>query len=322
MSKGYGAVSNILAIVNDVPLAHWRIEAGLQLRQAMLLNSILFNSEAWHGVSDVDLGQLEKVDEALLRGLLNAHSKVPLESLYLETGSIPIRYIIKSRRLSFLYSILQKDREELVREVYEAQKHEPTDGDFIELVKKDATEIGIVFDENDIAKMKKEDFKKIVKTKVRHAALQYLNNIKQKHSKVRNIIYTELELQAYLKNPCFTSDNHSTLYALRTRTVRGIRSDFGQMYSDHSCPLGCGDTDNLPNIIKCSVINNRLRSDRLATNCIKYEDVYSKDVLKQKEVTQVYTDLLRIREEIITSSANDDSGQCINLQECDILSVT
>ena len=75
VSKGYGAVSNILAIVNDVPLAHWRIEAGLQLRQAMLLNSILFNSEAWHGVSDDDLVQLEKVDEALLRGLLNAHSK-------------------------------------------------------------------------------------------------------------------------------------------------------------------------------------------------------------------------------------------------------
>ena len=60
--------------------------------------------------------------------------------------------------------------------------------------------------------MKKEDFKKIVKAKVRHAALQYLNNIKEKHSKVRNIIYTELELQAYLKSPCFTSDNHSTLY--------------------------------------------------------------------------------------------------------------
>ena len=76
MSKGYGAVSNILAIVNEVPLAHWRIEAGLQLRQAMLLNCILFNSEAWYGVLYVDLNQLEKVDESLLRGLLKAHCKV------------------------------------------------------------------------------------------------------------------------------------------------------------------------------------------------------------------------------------------------------
>ena len=36
--KGYGAISNILAITNKVPLAHWRIEAGLKLRQAMFLN--------------------------------------------------------------------------------------------------------------------------------------------------------------------------------------------------------------------------------------------------------------------------------------------
>ena len=29
ISKGFGAISSILAIVNDIPLAHWRIEAGL-----------------------------------------------------------------------------------------------------------------------------------------------------------------------------------------------------------------------------------------------------------------------------------------------------
>ena len=76
----------------------------------MLVNGTLFNSEAWHGMDEKDILLLEKVDEALLRGLLNAHSKVPLESLYLETGCIPNRYIIKSRRLSYLYNILQKDR--------------------------------------------------------------------------------------------------------------------------------------------------------------------------------------------------------------------
>ena len=50
-AKGFGIVSNILAIVNEVPLGHWKIEAGLRLRQAMFINGILFNSEAWHRVS-------------------------------------------------------------------------------------------------------------------------------------------------------------------------------------------------------------------------------------------------------------------------------
>ena len=109
--KGYGAISNILAITNEVPLAHWRIEAGLKLRQAMFLNGTLFNSEAWQGISPGEIEMIEKVDEDLLRGLLKAHSKIPLEALYLETGCIPVRFIIKSRRLSYLHTILQKDSE-------------------------------------------------------------------------------------------------------------------------------------------------------------------------------------------------------------------
>ena len=34
----------------------------------MLINGILYNSEAWHGVSTADVAALERVDEALLRG--------------------------------------------------------------------------------------------------------------------------------------------------------------------------------------------------------------------------------------------------------------
>ena len=98
-AKGFGIISNIMAIVNEVPLGHWKTEAGLKLRQAMLVNGCLFNSEAWHGVTQNNIVILEKVDEALLRGLLNAHSKIPLEALFLETCSIPIRYIVSSRRL-------------------------------------------------------------------------------------------------------------------------------------------------------------------------------------------------------------------------------
>jgi len=62
-------------IFNEVPLGHWKVDAGLKLRQAMLLNGILFNSEAWHNIKEDDLNILEKVDEALLRGILNSHSK-------------------------------------------------------------------------------------------------------------------------------------------------------------------------------------------------------------------------------------------------------
>ena len=136
-SKGYGAVNNILAITNEVPLAHWKIQAGLQLRQALFLNGVLFNSEAWHSIEDKDLIPLEKADEALLRGLLSAHPKTPLEALYLETNSLPIRFILKIRRIMYLHNILQKNPTEMIKKIYETQKQNPSPGDFSEIVKND-----------------------------------------------------------------------------------------------------------------------------------------------------------------------------------------
>ena len=78
-------------------------------------------SEAWQGIFEEDIENLEKVDHALLRGVLGAHAKIPTEALFLETGTVPLRFILKSRRLSFLKTILNRDSDELIREVYNAQ---------------------------------------------------------------------------------------------------------------------------------------------------------------------------------------------------------
>ena len=98
------------------------------------------------------------------------------------------------------------------------------------------------------------------------------------------------------------------LYALRTRTVRGIRKDFSGMYSDLSCPVGCGDPDTLSHIISCSVLKSQLQSQSLASNKIGHEDIFSKDIVRQKQVTELYTQLLQIREEILKSPPVTETG--------------
>jgi hypothetical protein len=73
ISKGYGIISEILAITDEIPFLHKRIKVGLQLRQAKFLKEILFNSECWHGVTAMDVVQLERLDNILLRGILKSH---------------------------------------------------------------------------------------------------------------------------------------------------------------------------------------------------------------------------------------------------------
>ena len=300
-ANGYGITSEIIAIVNEVPLAQWKIEAGLNLRQAMLINGTLFNAEVWHGVTKKDAITLEKVDEALLRRLLQAHPKIPLEALYLETKSIPILFILASRRIMYLHNILQKDPKEMVRKIYEVQKDDATSGDFKELVEEDKEAIELKISEKDIENMPKEMFKKIIKKKVLEASFKYLKEQQKSHSKMDNLSYDNFEISSYLKSPLFNSESSSLLLALRTRTVRGIRSDFGGLYPDKMCPLGCGALDTLQNILSCTVLRQHHTSQDITESDIRYEDVFSPDITKQKQVVELYRELLEIRSNIINS---------------------
>ena len=195
-------------------------------------------SEAWQGISEDEVEMLEKVDEALLRGILNGHSKLPLEALFLETGSIRIRDILKSRRLCYLKTILHRDDEELVKEVYNAQKTDPTDGDFVILVDQDSKDIDLGMVEDRIINTKDDKYKSIVKTKVKTAAFKNLLDVKTSHSKMDELTYEKLQISQYLKSPLFNSESMQMLLALRTRTVRGIKNDFRGIYTDIACPLG------------------------------------------------------------------------------------
>ena len=204
-SKGYGIIANILAIVNEIPLAHWKVEAGLKLRQAMLINGVLFNSEAWQGIYLKDIMLLEKVDEALLRGLLSAHPKIPLEALYLETRCLPIRFILASRRIMYLHTILHRDKTEMIRRVYEAQVKDPSPGDFIDIVKSDCNRIGLEMTDKEISHISKYKFRKIVKSKISDAAFKHLLAVKEEHSKMQNIKYDKFCMASYMNSPLFNN---------------------------------------------------------------------------------------------------------------------
>ena len=67
----------------------------------MLINGILTNSEVWSPVNDSQIDVLQNVDLILLKKLTNGHSKTAKEAFYLETGSLPLKYVIMKRRLIY-----------------------------------------------------------------------------------------------------------------------------------------------------------------------------------------------------------------------------
>ena len=199
VSKSNGIKTEIVSIINEIPFGNHRVEVALKLREAMLLNGIPFNSKAWHGVTSAQIVKLEKVDEALLREILQAHRKTPTEFLYLETGTVPLRWIIAQRRINYMKHIVNRHDTELLKKVFLAQREQPTRGDFVELATKDLKDIGITYEEaitNQITKQKLKELSKVA------AFTQRLKHQKE-HSKVRQINYEDLTLQPYLKSEIF-----------------------------------------------------------------------------------------------------------------------
>ena len=162
-AKGFGLVSEILSILKEVPFGKYRIQAGLKLQQSLFINSILTNSEVWYGVKDDQIRKLEQIDEHLIREVFGAHSKTATEMLYLETGTIPLRFIIKNRRVNYLHHILTRNENELIYKFFKAQERLPVKHDWVNSVRKDFEELKIDITHENISQMKKHKFKKMLK---------------------------------------------------------------------------------------------------------------------------------------------------------------
>ena len=177
----------------------------------------------------------------------------------------------------------------------------PSPGDFVNLVKNDLENIGLKMTEEEIRKTPKQRFKKIVKLKINNAAFSFLKSLKQTHSKMKNLQYETFDISKYLSSPLFSQNSRWLLLALRTRTVRGIRSDFPGIYKDMMCPLGCGEKDTIQNVLTCRVLKQNYRSNEISICEVEFKDIFSQDINKQKQVTEIYEKLLEIRNSLISS---------------------
>ena len=71
-SRAFAILSEIKALLYEIPLGSIKIEIGLALREAWFINGILFNSEVWGTYSEKHVNELEVVDHMILRAILGA----------------------------------------------------------------------------------------------------------------------------------------------------------------------------------------------------------------------------------------------------------
>ena len=276
-----------MSILNEIPFGKHRITVGLKLREAMLINGMLFNSEAWHGVTNAQVAALESVDQALLRSMLKLPRGTPNNFLYLETGSLPIKWILAIRRINYLKHIYKRNENELLRKVFNAQKDHPTNGDFVWLVEKDMNKFGITHEQVAAGDVSKKYLKEVA----RAVAFSQMKDVLSKSTKAKNIQYKTFEMQMYLKSEVLTNDEVSILAGLRSNCIRGIKTDFKKMHGKClHCPLNCKsegplEEDTQDHVLVCS---------KLAPTELTLEAVHN-SIEEQEQITKLFSTCMSMR---------------------------
>ena len=68
-NKGVGAVIQVISMIKEISLGYHYFYIGLLLRETNVINSILFNSEVWYGLTVDQIDSLENVNILFMRKL-------------------------------------------------------------------------------------------------------------------------------------------------------------------------------------------------------------------------------------------------------------
>ena len=300
-SKGLGIVKQISTILEETAFGYYKVEVAMILRNSLFINSIMCNSEVWYNVTLKDIECLEQIDEMLLRKIIACPRTTPRPMLYLDMGCLPLRYVVKTRRLMFLHYVLNESESSLIHSFFKAQVESPVKGDWYHHIIEDMRDLSLdnlTFE--DIKNQSKSQFKNRVNSAAKSHALTYLLNMKKDMSKVAHINYSELKLQNYLQSELFSSRQSSFLFNARCRML-DVRSNYRGSYKDHNCPV-CLDPfveDSQSHLLTCS----KLQGQPITGDPVRYEDIFDPNPLNQLKITQTLMKKMEARNNLIGSTS-------------------
>ena len=219
------------------------IHSALMLRQAMLHQVLLTNSETWLRLTKGDLKRLEGVDRSFFRRIFQVPTSTPIAFLYLETGCIPIRYVMKIKRIMYLHHILTRKEDALITQAFWAQVHKPLKDDWCMVVGEDLMSIGLGnLSYEDIKNMEQETLRKLLHKKTNETAFMDLLAEKEKSSKLKSLKYNSLAIQPYLTTESnLTIREKRLLFRWRSHMIK-VKQNLG--IREAKCPhcKEAGDT--------------------------------------------------------------------------------
>ena len=169
---------------------------------------------------------------------------------------------------------MNEDPESLIREVFDAQLAHPLKGDWCSQVKGDLEKLGLGVSMEAVARWTAEELKAKLKAAVKKEASQYLSDLQQDRSKIKNLKYGGLEMQPYLRaGRTTTIQEKCQIFKARTRML-DLRANFKVGQVDLSCTkCDTGEEETQPHLLTCPGLSDT----SVVTEVPEYEQLLDQD---------------------------------------------
>ena len=245
---------------------------------------------------------LEQIDEMWYRKMFSLAKSAPKEGMYIESGKMPIRFIIMTRRLPCFHNILHKNEDELLNRFLFAQQVWTGKKDWICQVRKNMTEIGSNLTDQEIEKMSYEEFKNKVKLKVRLFAIKYLKKLQHSHSKTKELVLEDFSPASYLMSPFLNKEEVQLLYKLRNYMI-DVKQNFGSYHKENMwCKTCYLFQDTQKHLLQCPPIIEKLKN-LIDFNSVNHGMIFDSNE-NQVKIVKVFSMILNTRQNIIDELRN------------------
>ena len=232
-----------------------------------------------------------------MRHIFKAHSKTAVELFFLETAKIPIRFIISKRRLMYYWHIMRQNENELIKKVYDVQRLIHTKNDWYQLIVNEKEKYEIELSDEEVSKLSKFRFKRLVDKKVNTFAFQYLKEKASSHSKSTKILEENenksmMKRPAYLKNSMLLKADCQLLFQLRSKML-DVKSNFSNLYNNDTTCRTCrkaGIVEDEEHLLQCESL-----CEEIEVSDVHFDWVYG-DIEKQMTALKAFKAVLRKRE--------------------------
>ena len=258
-NKAHGNIDKIVSTLNERPYGKHFFKAAKLMREAILINGLLSNSESWINVSKKDLEDLERPDMLLQRKILTTTGNPSKCFIQLELGIIPVKFVIMQKRLNFLHYILHEDIDSMIRQVFVTQRGDSKKGDFKDLTDKDRISLDIEYTDNDIEGITKQSWTKYVKNKIEVAAFNELSNENSTKEKTKSIQFEDMKISKYLELNMRTSLSR-LIFSVRSKTI-DIKEYQSWKYENDKCVRCHTFTETMNHFVTCSSYLNETCED-------------------------------------------------------------